>query len=71
MAVGSVEGLYNIWGETVRIAVSLADTAEPGTIQASEATYDLLREECVFRRRGAFFVDQIGEMTTFTLRGRL
>jgi class 3 adenylate cyclase len=70
-ALGDASSPYNVWGDAMRIANILADTAEPGTIQASEATYELLRGSCVFRRRGAFYLDRLGEMTTFTLRGQL
>jgi adenylate cyclase len=69
--VGFGESPYNVWGEPARIARMLAETADPGTIQVSEVTYELLHEVGVFRRRGAFFLGQVGEMTTFTLRGRL
>jgi adenylate cyclase len=69
--VGFGDSPYNVWGEPARIARMLAETADPGTIQVSEVTYELLQEVGVFRRRGAFFVGQVGEMTTFTLRGRL
>jgi len=70
-AVGFGDSPYNIWGEAVRVATTMADTAEPGTIQVSEATYELLREDCIFRRRGAFYLGPLGEMATFTLRSRL
>ena len=70
-AMGDQHSPYNVWGDAMRVANILADTAEPGTIQASEATYELLRGSCVFRRRGAFYLDRLGEMTTFTLRGQL
>ncbi len=70
-AVGFGDSPYNVWGEAVRVAITMADTADPGTIQVSEATYDLLRGDCIFRRRGAFYLGQLGEMATFTLRSRL
>lgn len=70
-AVGFSNAPYNLWGEAVRTACMLADSAEPGSIQVSETTYDLLRDGYVFRRRGAFYLGQLGEMTTFAVRGRL
>ena len=70
-AVGFGDSPYNLWGEAVRTACMLADSAEPGTIQVSETTYDLLRDGYVFRRRGTFYLGQLGEMTTFAVRGRL
>ena len=70
-ALGDEDSPYNVWGDAMRVANILADTAEPGTIQASEATYELLRGSCVFRRRGAYYLDRLGELTSFTLRGQL
>ncbi|WP_340116887.1 adenylate/guanylate cyclase domain-containing protein [Pelagibius sp. 7325] len=70
-AVGFGDSPYNVWGEAVRVAITMAETADRGTIQVSEATYELLRGDCIFRRRGAFYLGQLGEMSTFTLRSRL
>lgn len=70
-AVGFGEEAYNIWGEAVRIGTRLALTADRGSILASEASYECLRARYLFRRRGAFYLEQVGEMTTYLLRGRL
>jgi class 3 adenylate cyclase len=70
-AVGFGQTAYNVWGDAVRVAASLAASAQPGTIQVSEAAYERLRERFVFRRRGGFYLEQVGEMTTYVLRGRL
>ena len=70
-AVGFGQTAYNVWGDAVRVAASLAASAQPGTIQVSEAAYEQLRDRFVFRRRGGFYLEQVGEMTTYVLRGRL
>jgi hypothetical protein len=70
-AVGFAEEAYNVWGEPVRIAARLAATADRGTILVSESAYDRLRAHYLFRRRGAFYIEQVGELTTYVLRGRL
>jgi adenylate cyclase len=70
-AVGFGQTAYNVWGEAVRLASTMAMTARRGTIQVSEASYEQLRERFVFRRSGGFYVEQVGEMTTYVLRGRL
>jgi adenylate cyclase len=70
-AVGFGQTAYNVWGEAVRLASTMATTARRGTIQVSEASYEQLRERFVFRRSGGFYVEQVGEMTTYVLRGRL
>jgi adenylate cyclase len=69
--VGFGQTAYNVWGDAVRVAGSLAASAQPGTIQVSEAAYEQLRDRFVFRRRGGFYLEQVGEMTTYVLRGRL
>ena len=70
-AVGFGQTAYNVWGEAVRVAARLAASAQPGTTQVSEAAYERLRDRFVFRRRGGFYLEQVGEMTTYVLRGRL
>jgi adenylate cyclase len=70
-AVGFGQTAYNVWGDAVRVAASLAASAQPGTTQVSEAAYEQLRDRFVFRRRGGFYLEQVGEMTTYVLRGRL
>jgi adenylate cyclase len=70
-AVGFGKTAYNVWGDAVRVAGSLAASAQLGTTQVSEAAYEQLRDRFVFRRRGGFYLEQVGEMTTYALRGRL
>ena len=70
-AVGFGKTAYNVWGEAVRVAASLALSAQPGTTQVSESAYERLCDRFVFRRRGGFYLEQVGEMTTYVLRGRL
>ena len=75
VAVGAPVGFgqlaYNLWGDAVRVAAAMATTARRGSIQATESAYAELRGRFVFRRRGAFYVAQVGEITTFVLSGRL
>jgi adenylate cyclase len=70
-AVGFGQTAYNLWGDAVRVASSLAMTAPRGAIQISEASYERLRGSFVFRPQGRFYLEQVGEMTTYVLRGRL
>jgi adenylate cyclase len=69
--VGFGRGSYNVWGETLRVALAMAATAPPGAIQCTQATYEPLRQRYLFRRRGGFYLEPLGEMTTYTLRGRI
>jgi adenylate cyclase len=70
-AVGFGRTAYNVWGDAVAVAASLAVSAQLGTTLVSEAAYEQLRDRFVFQRRGGFYLEQIGEMTTYALRGRL
>jgi adenylate cyclase len=69
--VGFGRGSYNVWGETVRVSALMAATAPRGTVQCTEATYEHLRRHCLLRRRGSFYIENLGEMSTYALRGRL
>jgi class 3 adenylate cyclase len=68
--VGSEPRLFNLWGEAVRSATHMALTGLPGTVQVTEAAYERLRREFLFRPRGAFYLPQVGEARTFILAGR-
>jgi class 3 adenylate cyclase len=73
-AIGSEVGreprLFNLWGEAVRSAAHMALTGLPGTVQVTEAAYERLRHDFLFRPRGAFYLPQVGEARTFILAGR-
>jgi adenylate cyclase len=68
--IGSEPRLFNLWGEAVRSAGHMASTGLPGTVQVTEAAYERLRHDFLFRPRGAFYLPQVGEARTFILAGR-
>jgi adenylate cyclase len=70
-AVGTEPALFNLWGEAVQIAQTMAAAALPGGIQASEAAYERLRHGFLFRPRGTFYLPAVGRAQTFVLAGRL
>jgi len=70
-ALGTGPGLFNLWGAGVSGADDLASTAPPGTIQASEQAYALLRQSFLFRARGLFHRPGIGEARSYVLAGRV
>lgn len=75
VAIGSYVGreprLFNLWGDAVRTANRMAETSVgQGTIQVSEAAYQRLRQQFVFRLRGRFYVPHAGTEQTFVLGGR-
>lgn len=70
-AVGAEPALFNLWGEAVQTAQTMAAAALPGAIQASEAAYERLRHSFLFRPRGTFYLPLVGRAQTFVLAGRL
>jgi adenylate cyclase len=70
-AVGNEPRVFNLWGDAVHVATSMAASALPGTVQATEAVYQRLREDFLFRPRGSFHLPHVGDARTFVLAGRL
>ncbi|MFO1120520.1 MAG: adenylate/guanylate cyclase domain-containing protein [Rhodospirillales bacterium] len=75
MVIGSPVGFgghaYNVWGEAVRVASAMAATAPAGSIQVTESTCRYVADRYLFRSRGAFYLQRVGEMATYVLMGRL
>lgn len=69
-AVGDQARTYNVWGEAVRGATAMADTAPEAGIHVTETTRALVGEEFLLRPRGRFWLDGAGELATFLLAGR-
>lgn len=69
-SVGAAPRIFNLWGEAVRTAQSMALSALPGTVQVTEAAYQRLRQDFLFRPRGSFYLPQVGEARTFILAAR-
>jgi adenylate cyclase len=70
-AVGSEPRIFNLWGDAVRTAGAMAASALPGTVQATEAAYQRLRHDFLFRPRGSFYLPDVGAARTFVLAARL
>src|SRR5262249_43671874 len=70
-AIGNEPRVFNLWGDAVQIAGAMAASALPGTVQVTEAAYQRLREDFLFRPRGSFYLPRVGDARTFVLAGRL
>ena len=70
-AVGSAPRVFNLWGEAVTTAETLARSAMPGTIQASDAFRRRIGRDFLFRPRGDFYLARVGAVQTFVLASRL
>ena len=69
--VGRKPNFYNIWGEAVNTASILADNGVVGGIHVSETAYRSLQRNYLFRVRGRYYLQHIGEITTYLLTGRI
>jgi adenylate cyclase len=67
--IGTKRFLYDLWGDAVNMASRMESHGTPGEIQITLATYELLKDEFVCRRRGSILVKGKGEMETWYLVG--
>lgn len=68
--IGIKKFIYDLWGDTVNTASRMESHGLAGTIHVSEATYELLKSEFLFEKRGAIQVKGKGEMGTYFLKGK-
>jgi len=67
--IGTQKFAYDLWGDTVNTASRMESHGEPGRIQVSRATHDLLGDTFVLERRGEIDVKGKGAMQTWWLHG--
>ena len=67
--IGTKRFLYDLWGDAVNTASRMESQSTPGGIQITRATYELLKDEFVCRRRGMILVKGKGLMETWYLVG--
>ena len=67
--VGAKKFAYDIWGDTVNTAARLEEGGEPGRINISEATWELVREEFSCTFRGRFPAKNKGEIGMYFVEG--
>lgn len=68
--VGRKNMNYYLWGDTVNIASSLELECEPGSIQVSAVTYNLLKSRYTFQERGLIKRKMSEPVMTYFLTGR-
>jgi guanylate cyclase len=67
--IGTKRFLYDLWGDAVNTASRMESHGTPGEIQITRATYELLKDDFVCRRRGTILVKGKGRMETWYLEG--
>ncbi|MGL5064862.1 MAG: adenylate/guanylate cyclase domain-containing protein, partial [Microcoleus sp.] len=65
--IGIKKFIYDLWGDTVNIASRMESHGISWRIQASETTYELLKDKYLFEDRGSIEVKGRGLMRTYLL----
>lgn len=68
--VGLNKFAYDIWGDSVNVASRMETMSEPGCINISENTYQLIKEVYECEPRGKVLVKNKGEMEMYFVKGR-
>ena len=64
-------GERSLWGGAIGVAKILAASGSRRAITVSEAAYQILSGDFLFRQRGTYFLPETGTMRTFVLVGAL
>jgi adenylate cyclase len=67
--VGLKKFAYDIWGDTVNIASRLESSGEPGKVNISGSTYDLVRDQFACQYRGRIEAKHKGEIDMYFVEG--
>jgi len=67
--IGTKRFLYDLYGDAVNTASRMETHSEPGEIQITSATHDLLKDEFECRPRGTIPIKGKGQMETWYLVG--
>ena len=63
--VGKMKYAYDIWGSTVNIASRMESNGEPGKVNISSATYELIKDYYECSHRGKISAKNIGEIDMY------
>jgi adenylate cyclase len=63
--VGKMKYAYDIWGSTVNIASRMESNGEPGKVNISSATYELIKDYYECRHRGKISAKNVGEIDMY------
>lgn len=68
--IGIRKFIYDLWGDAVNVASRMESHGEPGLIQVTDVTYELLKAEFILESRGMINVKGRGAMQTYWLLDR-
>jgi class 3 adenylate cyclase len=63
--VGKIKFAYDIWGDTVNLASRMESSGEPGRINISGATYELVKDRFHCTHRGKIKAKNKGEVDMY------
>ena len=69
--VGKRKFLYDVWGDTVNIASRMESNSEPGRLNISKATYDLVSEQFETEPRGEIEAKNRGLLEMYFVNGKI
>ena len=67
--VGTRKFAYDIWGDAVNVASRMETMSEPGKINVSESTYQLIKDTYECEHRGQIHVKNKGMMDMYFVHG--
>ena len=63
--VGKKKYAYDIWGSTVNIASRMESNGEPGQVNISASTYELIKDKYNCKYRGKIYAKNVGEVDMY------
>ena len=68
--VGDIKFQYDIWGDTVNLAARMEQNSEPGKVNISHATYNLVKDSfnCIYR--GKIRAKNMGDVDMYFVEGQ-
>jgi len=63
--VGKKKYAYDIWGSTVNIASRMESNGEPGQVNVSASTYELIKDKFSCAYRGKIYAKNVGEIDMY------
>lgn len=69
--VGVKKFAYDIWGDTVNTASRMESSGEPGTVNISQTTYNLVKDKFVCINRGKLEAKNKGLINMYFVEGKL
>jgi len=67
--IGKTKFAFDIWGDTVNIASRMETSSDPGRINISQSTYNIINNEVNCTYRGKVEAKNKGEMNMYFVDG--